>query len=242
MHLDDAQLGQLLDRDLAGSATAEVREHLTTCPECRSKLTEAETEDARLWAQLRLLDHAPPLVSVGEVFARARSQRPGWRRIAAGIFLALTTAGVAYAIPGSPLPRWVERIAGFVTAGGGAAPPTSSATDRPTAQAGIAVAPGKWFTIELRPEQGLDSAVITLTDAAELLVQARGGTTSFASDVGRLGVTHTGAPANLEIAVPRAAPWVELNIGGRQLWLKRGATIRSEITADQAGQYRFDLK
>jgi hypothetical protein len=84
--------------------------------------------------------------------------------------------------------------------------------------------------------------VVWLTDNPELTVRARGGITSFTSDVGRLGVAHTGAPGILEIQVPRAAPRVELRLGTHQVWLKDRAQIRSPASADAAGRYHLRLQ
>jgi hypothetical protein len=242
MHLHDEQIQQLLDRDLASPITQEAREHLAGCAQCQLRLATAEQEDTWLSERLGLLDHAIPPVSLGVVVARARGQRPAWKRVAAGILLAVATAGVAYAVPGSPVPRWIVRIVRVVRPEPRVDRNALPLEVRPTSQAGIAVAPGKRFVIELSGDNTLDSAFISLTDAAELRVQARGGTTSFASDVGRLGVIHTGGPGNLAIEVPRTAPWVELRVGARRLWLKDRAAIRSDLTADESGQYRVPLR
>jgi anti-sigma factor RsiW len=241
MHLDDEQIQRLLDQQLDSSATETARTHLGTCSECRTRLDQAEQEDTWLSQRLQLLDHPTPALSATGVAARAPRQSPTWRRMAAGILLAVTTAGVAYAVPGSPVPLWFHRIASLMTSNH-SRQPGSTIVNRPESRAGIAVTPGRRFIIVLAPGQALDSAVVMLTDATELVVRVQGGTTSFASDVGRLAVTHTGAPGVLEIEVPRMAPWVELTMGRRRMWLKSGAKVESAAPTDAGGRYHVPLR
>jgi predicted anti-sigma-YlaC factor YlaD len=241
MHLDDEQIQRLLDQHLDSSATEAARAHLGSCSECRTRLDQAEQEDTWLSQRLQLLDHPTPAVSATGVAGRARRRSPTWRRIAAGILLAVTTAGVAYAVPGSPVPRWFHRIASLITSNH-PRQPGAMIGNRPESRAGIAVAPGRRFIIEVAPGQALDSAVVMLTDATELVVRAQGGTTSFASDVGRLAVRHSGAPGVLEIEVPRTAPWVELTVGRRRVWLKSGAKVESPASADEGARYHVSLR
>jgi anti-sigma factor RsiW len=241
MHLDDEQIQRLLDQDLDSSATEAARSHLGSCSECRARLDHAEQEDTWLSERLQLLDHPTPAVSATDVAARARRRSPSWRRIAAGILLAVTTAGVAYAVPGSPVPRWFHRIASLMTSNH-PQQPGSTIRNRAESRAGIAVAPGSHFIIKLTAGQALDSAVVVLTDATELVVRAHGGATSFLSDVGRLEVTHSGASGVLEIEVPRTAPWVELTLGRRRVWLKSVAKVESPVPADVGGRYHLPLR
>src|SRR5918995_1770224 len=109
MHLDEEQVQRALHRELRPDARSAVDDHLSTCPECRSKLLQAESEESWVLERLSTLDHVPPPVTVGSVMARAR-RSAAWTRLAAGIILALGAAGVAYAAPGSPLPGALRRI------------------------------------------------------------------------------------------------------------------------------------
>jgi hypothetical protein len=243
MHLDDEQIQRLLDRSLASSMKVEAGDHLEGCVECRRRVADAEREERWLFGRLGRLDHPVPAISARDVINAGRRQPSRWGRLAAGIALAVGTAGLAYAAPGSPLPGWVHRIAEVISPSHPAVLETTppSPAPAPATQAGIAVDPGDRFLVELAPNQALDSDVVWLTDNPELTVRARGGITSFTSDVGRLGVTHTGAAWILEIQVPRAAPRVELRLGGHQVWLKDQAQIRSAASADAAGRYHVSL-
>src|SRR3954464_15498493 len=109
MHLDGEQLQRMLHRELGG-AEPSVSEHLRGCLDCRSRLAEAEGDERWVLDRLRLLDHAPPPVSLERIIASGSSRVPGRRRWAAGVVLLLGAAGVAYATPGSPLPRIVQQL------------------------------------------------------------------------------------------------------------------------------------
>jgi len=241
MHLDEEQIQRLLENDRASLSGGHGQAHLQSCAECRARLAEAEREESWLFERLHLLDHPVPPVSLRDVIGRSRRRLPAWVRVAAGVVLAVVTAGAAYAFPGSPVPHWVERMAGLLAGHRGV-----SAAARPilptASEAGIAVSPGAHFIIEIAPDQRPDSAIISLSDAAELAVRVRGGSTAFSSDVGRLRVTHTGAPGTLQIEVPRTAPSVDLRVGAHSVWHKVGARIQSLGSAAPDGRYHLGLE
>jgi hypothetical protein len=240
MHLEDEQVQRLLHGELGGAETS-VRDHLGGCPECRSRLAEAEREEQWVLDRIRRLDHGQPRVSLEDVVAANARRAPAWGRLAAGIFLALVAAGVAYAAPGSPLPRVIDRLIQLMSPARDAAVDTTGSRPAAESHAGIAVEPGERLTIELAPGQALDTVVVSLSNGAEVVVRARGGTTTFTSDPDRLAVKHAGEPGTLEIQVPRASPLVELRMGSYRLWLKQGSRITSEVPPDSEGRYRLPL-
>ncbi|MGH7477911.1 MAG: hypothetical protein ACRELD_16745, partial [Longimicrobiales bacterium] len=73
-------------------------------------MTEDEREEAGIEALLRTLDHEPPRIMAEDVIARARRARTDWGRIAAALVVALGLAGMAYALPGSPVRGWVDAV------------------------------------------------------------------------------------------------------------------------------------
>lgn len=241
MHLDDEQVQRLLHGQLEAQVTVSARTHLEACAECRSRLREAEQEDAWVLERLRLLDHTPPQVNARALMSLPRRQARAWGRLAAGIFLALAAVGVAYATPGSPLPRVVDRLLQWI----GATPPRQ-ASPVPSgkaggSQAGIAVAPGSRLAVVFLTDQPGDTAAVSLTDSAEVVVRATGGKTTFTSDSERLVVDHRGPAARFEILIPRSAPSVELLAGGRQLFSKKGSSIVSRAGPGAEGRYIIPL-
>jgi hypothetical protein len=240
MHLDDEQIQRLLESAKATSVRSVADAHLAGCPECQRRVAEAEAEESRLFERFRKLDHpAPPMSARDVMIAGPRSS--GWGRLAAGVVLAVATAGLAYAAPGSPVPRWIDRIIQSIAPAHSAPRQITPPGPAVPSHAGIAVEPGERFVIQLTARHTLDSAVVSLTDSVELTVRVRGGVTTFTSDVGRLGVVHAGASGILEIQVPQAAPSVELRVGGRRVWLKEGGQVHSDGSPDAQGRYRLGL-
>ncbi len=224
-----------------GSAEATVRGHLETCQECRYKVTEAEQEEAWVLARLRRLDHPVPRMNPEMLAPPRRRAAPGYQRLAAGIVLALAAAGAAYAMPGSPLPGMVHRIVELVR-GTPRRQTRPATTPQPGAsfQAGIAVDPGNRLTI-LFPAQSGAKAVVSRADGGDVMVRALDGAT-FTSDVDRLLIEHRAVPApRYEIQIPRAAPWVEIQVGGRRILLQQSGRIITGVAPDAQGRYRLVL-
>jgi hypothetical protein len=240
MHLDQEQVQRLLHREL-GSAEATVRGHLEICEDCRHKVIEAEQEEAWVLARLRGLDHPVPMVKPETLGPPRRRATRGYQRLAAGIFLALVAAGAAYALPGSPLPGVVHRIVELVRGTPRhQTPPAISPQAGAGFQAGIAVDPGERLTI-LFPAQSGAKAVVSLADGGDVMVRAIDGAT-FTSDVDRLLIEHRAVPApRYEIQIPRAAPWVEIQVGGRRVLLQQSGRIITGVAPDAQGRYRLVL-
>jgi hypothetical protein len=241
MHLDEEQVQRLLHREAAPPAETAVREHLALCEQCRSRMAQAEREESLLLERLRRVDHALPPVTLEAIVARGRRRAAGWGRLAAGIFLALAAAGVAFAAPDSPFGGVLQRIVEWV---GGASRRSSHAAPSPETsggQAGIAVAPGDRLTIAFTVEQSGGTATVSLTGSANVVVRALGGTTTFTSEVNRLSIEHRGTPGRFEILIPRGAPSVEIRVGGRRSFLTEASRVETEYPQDGQGRYVVPL-
>jgi hypothetical protein len=241
MHLDEEKVQRLLHGELERSQESSARYHLGTCSECRSRLTQAESEEAWVLDRLRRLDHAPPPLSVRAAVAAQRQRAQGWGRLAAGIFFALAAAGVAYAAPGSPLPRVLELVIDLITRP--SERPAEAAASRNTGkpQAGIAVTAGNRLTILFQGDHSKDTAVVSLIDGTDVMVRALGGTTIFSSETDRLVVAHQGEPGRYEVLIPRMAPWIEIQVGGRRVLLKEKSRIVTEVRPESGGHYLIPL-
>ncbi|HEV7366038.1 MAG TPA: hypothetical protein VGN76_09360 [Gemmatimonadales bacterium] len=243
MHLDEEQVQRLLHGEPV-TAGMPARDHLAVCAECRARLEEAERDEGWVFDRLRRLDHGVPAIGMDRVKSASAKGVPAWGRLAAGIFLALAVAGVAYAAPGSPLPRMLSSLIHLI-AGSSERPPSPEPLppggQREESQAGIAVAPGDRLTVVFLGDQGGSTARVSLTDGADLMVRAVGGITTFTSDADRLTVAHEGSPASFEVLVPRAAPLVELLSGGRRRLIKQGTGIVADVPPDSQGHYLIPL-
>jgi len=233
MHLEVEQIQRLLHGELDAPGQAAVRGHLAACADCRGQIEEAEREEELILGLLRQVDHASPAVHADALVARARRGTPRWGRWAAGVLLALTAAGAAYAAPGSPLPVWVDRLVAWV-AGPAPVPPEPQ-------PAGVAVQPGERFTIGFEAEQERGTVAVSLTDGATVVARRLAGSATFTTGVDHLAIANGGSSADYEIELPRSAPWVEIRIGARRLLLKEGPRVITDAPVDARGRYLVPL-
>jgi hypothetical protein len=178
------------------------------------------------------------------VAARAGARGPAWGRWAAALLIALGLAGGAYALPGSPLPALVQAVVAWI--GGGPEPspppPPSPPPEAPDPGiGGIAVAPGTSLTILFATFQTEGAARVRLSDGAEVVVRAPIGAAAFSSGSDRLVIDNAGSSATFEIQIPRAAPLVEILVGGSRLFLKEGSRVTVEGAADARDLYVLPL-
>jgi hypothetical protein len=84
-------------------------------------------------------------------------------------------------------------------------------------------------------------AAISLTDDAEVQVRTLQGVVSFTSDLDRLQVNSRSDSARFEIAIPRGAPRVEVQVGGRQVFLKEAGRVVTQARPGPRGEYLIPL-
>ena len=242
MHLDEEQVQRVLHGELPGHGEIDGREHLAECVVCRDRLAMAAREEADVVALLRAVDHPVPAIAVGAIESRARA--PDTRRLqwAAGIVLALGIAGAAYAAPGSPLPRWVSVLSGWMRAEPELTQAESpSSPQRASAIAGVAITPGQRLVIVFTSSQTEGDAHVRLTDSAEVVVRAPSGAATFSSDADRLVIDNHGGTGTFEIQIPHTAPRVEILVDGTRRFLKDGDRITANEVPGAAGLYSIPL-
>lgn len=265
MHLEDEQIQRLLHGELDAAAEEAAIQHSEACAECKLRLVDAGREEEWIFESLLRMDHAAPSVDAETVAAHARGGvatgkgatgkgaadgsgirgargvAPALARWAAGILLALAAVGVAYAAPGSPLPRWMSRVTGWIDSP--APRPAREVRTTPTGpgSAGIAVAPGERFVIHFATTQVQGAVAVSLTDGPEITARALNETAVFTTDIDRLTIENGGSTADYELGVPRDARWVEIRVGQRRLLLKRGDDIVADAEPDARGRYVLQL-
>lgn len=239
MHLDDEQLQRLLHSQLPSRAARNARDHLAECTECRERFVSAQQDESRILGLLRQVDHAVPLVDPVALAGRLRWTTPAWGRWAAGILLVLGMAGAAFALPGSPVPRWFRSAVAWV---GGAELPQSSGEPDPAAlMAGIAAVPGPRFVIAFESPEPGGEARVTLSDGAQVTVRAPSGAAGYTSTPTRLVIANAGTGARFDITIPRKAPRVEIRVAGARVFLKNGTRITAARPAGADGAYLIPL-
>jgi hypothetical protein len=235
MHLDEGQIQRLLH----GELDARSARHVAECNACAKRLANAEREENAIFDLLRHVDHPAPPVDA-EWLAIPRGALATWGRRAAGVVVAAALAGAAYAIPGSPLPAMVKKVAQWIT-GGESSSPDSTVTDGQPVASGIAVPVSDRFEIHFAAEQPRGRVVAWLADGPNVVVRVLGGTATFTTDAGRLSIDNRGSTADFEIEVPRGAPRVEIYLGARRLLLKEGERMTADFPADQRGRVILPL-
>jgi hypothetical protein len=197
-------------------------------------------DDERINQLLRALDHPVPQVTA-DAIARRAARRPPRVRWAAAVLLALGAAGAAFALPGSPLRRWVVAVAErWSGAPAPTAPRPSQEGDRGDAGAGIAVDPGAGLLV-LFEAPAAGGVRVNLADRSDVLVRAPRGHASFTSGGARLTIASRGVPDTFTVEIPRTAPRVEIRAGSSRLLLKQGERVMATVEPDSGGAYLLPL-
>lgn len=223
IHLDDEQVQRLLHDELAPGAKASLKDHVEACRECQDRVAEARHEEEQLFGLLAQVDHPAPTVGVSAVMAPS-SASPVLTRWAAAGLLAVGLAGAAYAMPGSPVRGWLRAL-GTRSTPVAELPVAPPAVPKVPVAGGVAVPPGRNFEVRFLAAQPAGEIRVTMSDGADLIVQARGEGASFTSSGDQLVIDNRHSSADFDIAIPRSAPRVEIRIGDRQVLMKEGSRI-----------------
>ena len=237
-HLDDGLLQALLDRELDAAAAGPARLHVESCAECRGRLKSLRQGAELLERVLPALDHALAPIPAEHVIARARGggeqERHHRLRWAAVIALMVVGAGALYAVPGSPLRRWIDRLVRH---------PVEEKNAATGATAGIALPAGDRFRIVFAvTPSSAGTVTIRLTDDSIVEARRLDGTARFVAELEGLRIEMSGTTADIAIGIPRAAPWVEVSADGRRIFLKDGAHIVTAAAPDSLGRYMLVLR
>jgi hypothetical protein len=242
MHLDEEQIQRILHAELTAAAGDAVRRHLTGCSTCRSLVDEARLEESRIFGLLRELDHPLPRIPDDAVSVRVR-RGPIWGRLAAAMVLGIIGAGAAYAASGGPLPAVFQRLIEWVAQNPSPKQPSQPALDLEASGPGrgIALSAGDRLVILFSPPQTGGLATISLTDNTEVEVRTVRGQASFTSDLDRLRVDSRSDSIRFQVLIPRRAPWVEVQVGGRRVFLNQSGRVVTQALPDARGDYPIPL-
>jgi hypothetical protein len=206
-------------------------------------LTHPNEEDLHeVLTLLAALDGPPATAKASEIIARARwESRLVMYRVAASIALVATLAGVAYAVSGAPLGAWLRSAVSRVARQAPAARPSPSPSQPAMATSGIAVVPGARFVIRFAAPRLDGEALVSFTDDSTISVRTALGAATFTSDTDRLVIEPHAARLSVEIAIPRLAPRVEIQVAGERVFLKTGSRITAVDAPDSSERYRIAL-
>jgi hypothetical protein len=222
MHLTEEELQRLLHGEAAPDP---VRAHAEQCSECAGRLEQERAKEADLFALLDTVDHPPPMVTAHDIAARARPPR---RRLAsspvrwaATIVLVVGLAGIAYAVPGSPVRTWLEDVFHSDAESDGTLV-TPAFDDGP---AGIAIDPGALLVIVFETVRTGSRARVTLVETPRVMVEAPSGSAGFTIGPDRLQVAIGRDSTLVEVRVPRSLPRLEIYQGNRLLLSRTAAGV-----------------
>ena len=242
MHLDAGQIQCVLHGEMPGQAFALASAHLAQCEQCRIAVASARREEVELFALLGRIDDPQRQVNINVVRATALRRRPApGMRWAAGIVLAVGMAGVAYAIPSSPVRAWFDRLleASPRTVAPRALPQASTPEDSDFA--GVSVSPGASARVIFSSAQSSGELRIALADIADIQVRSPAGAVRFAAGDGRLLIDNAGARASYEIVIPRAAPSVQIQVAGVRVWRREAGRVVSDYASGPDGVVRIPM-
>lgn len=232
MHLDVEQVERLVAGELTADQAVAARAHAAACTTCAARVEAARSADATVSGLLQHIDREPPRVSAHAIMSPASASRFGWGARAAGILALLGVAAAAYALPGSPVRKWL------IGEHGASAIPVAAA---PEVNSGIAVEPGSNLVISFARRQTAGEVHVVLSDSDVVAVSSRSGAAAFSSEEGRLAVDNHDPGATFDILIPRAAARVEIRVGDRSLFLKEGTRITANAAAPD-GSYHLPLQ
>ena len=202
-------------------------------------MPEDEREERGIHDLLRSLDHPPPGITADDVIRRARRSRAPARRLAAGLAAAIGLAGVAYAVPGSPVRDWVRAVIPGDTPAGRFADDPSTPAPVGGSGAGMVFDPVDSLVVRFPSSSG-GHLRIELTEGTEIVARMRAGEGRFTSRPNEL-VVRLSATDTLELLVPRTAASVEVRVGDRSLFRNSGGVLRTPMDSDGEGRYGVDL-
>ncbi len=240
MHLDAEDIQRVLHGELPSVAATPT--HLAACEQCQAAVAVARAEEQEVFALLGTLDRSSqaPVADIRRV-RRANPKWPGASplRWAAGFVLAVGIAGVAYALPSSPLRRWIDEFRSQSVPA--ITPPATRQGVEATDVAGVSISPGSSSFVLFTANQSTGELRISLADVQDIEVRAPSGAASFAVGAGRITIENAKASSSYEIRIPRGAPRVEIQVAGVRVWLKEGDRIVSERSPGTDAVIRIPL-
>lgn len=237
-HLDAETLQRAIDGELDPDAAARARAHRDECPECAERWEAARAEEQRLASLLGALDHDvpgldPPWLAVG-------AGRTGtWRsRAAAAVAILVVAGGLAWAIPGSPIPAWVRSV----LRGDGEATPAEAGPTPVEPASGVAVDPGDSLDVAFEHSQEAGQVRVVRTASGPVTIRILGPAPDLRVETHRVGIANAGSSASYRVEIPDAAPLVRVTVAGRVVLEKRGPDARTSAPADSGLEYAFPLR
>lgn len=235
-HPDEGLIRAFLDGEMDEPEEQALRKHLDTCVACRQDLEAQERAWGEASRALLLLDREPDLVEArNRIQVRRERQRSAWLSLSRAASIALLlTAGVATALPGSPVRRWImdgwQALRGPETTSVRPSEPTPEtvgggdvSTGAPAEEIGASVPVGTG-SLEIWVHGFPSGAALRVewVDGDQVGVFAGEGT-RFRTGEGRLEAFSP--PGSVRVELPKSLTQVLVGVDGEVLLRKTGAEV-----------------
>lgn len=178
-----------------------------------------QPDDEQVFKLLERLDHAPPKTTAQDVISAAQQHKHGWRKVAVIVLATAAVSAAAYAIPGSPIRRWVEGSRNEPT-------PQLQTNTAISDPGGVMLPADQRVVIEFGARSSASHARISLTNDASIVVRTDARAATFTSDGDRLLINNPATTAaTFTIEIPRNAVYLEIRVAGKRVFLKDGDAI-----------------
>lgn len=234
-HPDRESLRRFIDGELTGDDRRATAAHIEHCSECADTLADLQREDAWVGSLLSTLD-VPQRVGASR-FPR-RTRMPTWLRRAAVLFLLLSVAGAAWALPASPLRRWLD---GTGVEASDASTLNETANNAPAPRGGIEIPVDGAVQIAFMQRQSQGAIRVILSDSTGIVLTILGDDAGIDSrSVHSVVIDNRGSSADYAIRVPHGAANVVIQVADSVVFRKTAEQVRTAV-APQDGIYTIAL-
>ncbi|MEA2723742.1 MAG: hypothetical protein QOH59_1513 [Gemmatimonadales bacterium] len=239
MHPTEGAWRELLDREADPELQAGLDSHLSYCAECQTTLATLREQRDSISGLLEQLGSPAPARTAAETLHRA-ARKSSHRRMLAAATIALCLATAAGATMRAGL---LDQVRDFLRPD-----PSPTTTIAPAAQAstGAPTSSGVAFDAPARLEvafqewQGEGEIVITLSTEPKFSISAS-SPSDYSVRRGKVTIANRGGRASYLITLPLSLTDASIRVADREVFSRRGTTIRTHARADSAGSYHLPL-
>ncbi|HEV8177088.1 MAG TPA: hypothetical protein VGP44_05310 [Gemmatimonadales bacterium] len=239
MHPTEGAWREVLDREVEPPLMSDFDSHLRHCAECRRTVATLRDQRESVAGLLEQLGGPAPARSASETLQRA-ARRGSHRRMLAAATIALCLATAAGATVRSGL---LDRVSEFLHPD-----PSPTSTIAPAAQAssgaptssGVAFTPPSRLEVAFEEWQGEGEIVIVLSPEQKFSISAS-APSDYSVRHGKVTVANREGRASYRITLPFSLTDASIRVADREVFSRRGTTIRTQARAEGGSSYHLPL-
>lgn len=234
-HPDRESLRRFIDGELTDDDRLATAAHIDKCTECSDTLANVQREDAWVGSLLSTLD-SPQRIAASRFAPRTRM--PIWLRRAAVLFFLLSVAGAAWALPGSPLRRWLDDTAVDAS---NASTLDETANHAPAPHGGIEIPVDGAVQIAFMQRQSRGAIRVILSDSTGIVLTILGDDAGIDSrSEHSVVIDNRASSADYAIRVPHGAADLVIRVADRIVFRKTADQVVTAV-APSDGIYTIAL-